>query len=35
MKCTCCQKEKEIYVTGICRECADAMDKYFEGDADE
>jgi len=31
IKCNSCLKEKEEYVSGICKECADKMDKHIEG----
>jgi hypothetical protein len=27
VKCNACLEEKEEYLTGICKECADAMDE--------
>jgi len=35
MKCNCCLKEKEEYVSGLCKECSDKLDDYIEGDEDE
>jgi len=32
MKCNSCNQEKEEYVTGICKECADKMDEYLESE---
>jgi len=29
MKCNSCNQEKEEYVTGICKECADKMDEHI------
>lgn len=30
IKCIGCLKQKEEYVSGLCKVCADVMDKYLE-----
>ncbi len=29
IKCNSCMKEKEEYVSGLCKECSDKMDSYI------
>ena len=31
IKCGCCLERKEEYVSGICKECANKMDRHLEG----
>ena len=31
IKCNSCLKIKEEYVSGLCKECSDKMDKHLEG----
>ena len=29
IKYNCCLKEKEEYISGLCKECADKMDEHI------
>ena len=29
MKCICCLKERKEYVSGLCKECSNKMDKHL------